>query len=197
MAISYDKPVFDNDLPLCGIDEAGRGPLAGSLVVAGVVISSHIDGLDDSKKLSEKKREELFPVILEHTRSHIVSFNAQEVDDLGISECLRLSLRSIQSFFGDEVNYLYDGNTSFGVSGLETMVRADTQVPEVAAASILSKVTRDREIIELAGRYPEYGFEKHKGYGTQEHIEAIIRYGRCAIHRRTFRIKSVDEPTLF
>jgi ribonuclease HII len=197
MATNYDLPVFGDDLPLCGIDEAGRGPLAGSLVIAGVVIGEAIDGLDDSKRLTEKRREELFPIILEHTHNHIVSFSPQEVDDLGISECLRRGLRSIQSFFGDEVNYLYDGNSTFGVSGLQTLVKADAKVQEVAAASILAKVTHDREIIAAADLYPQYGFEKHKGYGTKAHIQAIIQHGRCPIHRQSFRIKQIDEPALF
>jgi len=187
----------DAETLLCGIDEAGRGPLAGSLVIAGVVLNVPIDGLDDSKKLTEKRRERLFPQILGQARHHIVSFSSVEVDDLGISECLRRGLRSIQKYFGEEVAYLYDGNTTFGVANLETMVKADAKVPEVAAASILAKVTRDREIVKLAEQYPEYSFEKHKGYGTRAHIEAIVEHGRCPIHRTTFRIKQVDEPTLF
>ncbi len=186
-----------SDKPLCGIDEAGRGPLAGSLVIAGVVLDRPIDGLQDSKQLTAKQREALFPIILEQARHHIVSFSSADVDDLGISECLRRGLRSIQKYFGEEVAYLYDGNSTFGVGDLETMVKADAKVPEVAAASILAKVTRDREIIALAEQYPQYGFEKHKGYGTKAHIEAIIRHGRSPIHRTTFRIKAVDEPTLF
>jgi ribonuclease HII len=184
-------------LPLCGIDEAGRGPLAGSLVIAGVILGAPIEGIDDSKKLTAKRREALFPVILEQARHYIISFSSVQVDDLGISECLRRGLRAIQAYFGDEVDYLYDGNSTFGVDNLETMVKADAKVPEVAAASILAKVTRDREIIKMAEKYPEYGFEKHKGYGTKAHIEAVIVHGRCPIHRATFRIKQIDEPTLF
>jgi len=190
MPKTYDKP-------LCGIDEAGRGPLAGSLVIAGVVLERPIEGLEDSKQLTEKRREALFPIILDQARYHIVSFSSADVDDLGISECLRRGLRAIQKHFGDEVAYLYDGNSTFGVSDLETMVKADAKVPEVAAASILAKVTRDREIVALAEQYPQYGFEKHKGYGTKAHIEAIITHGRSPIHRTTFRIKQIDEPTLF
>ncbi len=182
---------------LCGIDEAGRGPLAGSLVIAGVILERPIDGLEDSKKLSEKRREALFPIILEQARYHIVSFSSGDVDDLGISECLRRGLHAIQAYFGDEVDYLYDGNSTFGVENLETMAKADAQIPEVAAASILAKVTRDREIVALAEQYPQYGFEHHKGYGTKAHIEAIITHGRSPIHRTTFRIRQIDEPTLF
>ncbi len=183
--------------PLCGIDEAGRGSLAGSLVIAGVILDTEVEGLMDSKVLSKKRREALFEVLIEQVRHRIVRFSCEEVDDLGISECLRRGLQEIQRFFGDEVEYLYDGNTTFGVPNLATMVKADAKVPEVSAASILAKVTRDREIITLAEQYPEYGFERHKGYGTQAHIEAIIAHGRCPIHRRSFRIKAIDEPTLF
>jgi ribonuclease HII len=186
-----------SQIPLCGIDEAGRGPLAGSLVIAGVILDTPITGLDDSKKLTEKRREALFPIILDQARHHIVSFSSAQVDDLGISECLRQGLRSIQAHFGAEVEYLYDGNTTFGVGNLSTLVKADAKVPEVAAASILAKVTRDHDILAMADQYPQYGFEKHKGYGTRAHIEAIVAHGRCPIHRTSFRIKQIDEPTLF
>jgi len=182
--------------PLCGIDEAGRGCIAGSLVMAGVVLTGEVDGLTDSKKLTEKRREALYPHIVEKSRYHIVSFSAEKVDDLGISECLRQGLRAIQKVL-EGCDYLFDGNSSFGVDNVTTMIKADDKVPEVSAASILAKVTRDREIVAYAERFPEYGFEKHKGYGTKAHIEAIVKYGRCEIHRKSFRIKAIDEPTLF
>ncbi len=182
--------------PLCGIDEAGRGPLAGSLVVAGVILKNPVDGLMDSKKLTEKKREALFPQVIENSEYHIVSFSAREVDELGISKCLHKGLQSIQKHLS-EAEYLFDGNSTFGVENISTMVKADDKIPEVSAASILAKVTRDREMLEMAKIYPEYGFEKHKGYGTKAHIEALVKYDRCAIHRKTFRVKGLDEPTLF
>jgi len=182
--------------PLCGIDEAGRGPLAGSLVMAGVVLTGRVDGLMDSKKLTEKKREALFPLVIENSRYHIVSFSAQEVDEMGISKCLQKGLQSIQAHLL-EAEYLFDGNSTFGVENITTMVKADDKIPEVSAASILAKVTRDREMLEMAEIYPEYGFERHKGYGTKAHIEALVKYDRCEIHRRTFRVKGLDEPTLF
>ena len=182
--------------PLCGIDEAGRGPLAGSLVIAGVILDAPIDGLDDSKRLTPKRREALYAVIEERARHHRVVFDAAQIDALGISECLRRGLREIQGYFGEEVEYLYDGNTTFGVSGLRTMVKADAQIPEVAAASILAKVTRDREMVAFSERYPAYGFDRHKGYGTRDHIDAILTHGRCPIHRRTFRVKAIDTPAL-
>ena len=181
---------------LCGIDEAGRGPLAGSLVMAGVVLKKPVEGLMDSKKLSEKRREALYPLILENSDYHIVSFSASEVDELGISKCLHEGLLSIQKNLPD-VDYLFDGNSTFGVDNITTMVKADDKIAEVSAASILAKVTRDREMLSFAKIYPEYGFEKHKGYGTKAHIEAMAKFDRCEIHRKTFRVKTLDEPPLF
>ncbi|UPT77398.1 ribonuclease HII [Sulfurovum sp. XGS-02] len=185
-----------NNKPLCGIDEAGRGPLAGSLVIAGVVLKNPIDGLMDSKKLTEKRREALYPIVIENSEYHIVTFSAKEVDKMGISKCLQTGLQSIQRHL-TEAEYLFDGNSSFGIENISTMVKADTKVAEVSAASILAKVTHDREMIEMAKKYPQYGFEKHKGYGTKAHIEALLKYDRCEMHRKTFRVKGLDEPTLF
>ena len=182
--------------PLCGIDEAGRGPLAGSLVMAGVILKNPVEGLMDSKKLTEKKREALYPLVIANSEYHIVSFSAQEVDELGISKCLHLGLQSIQKNLPD-ADYLFDGNSTFGVDNITTMVKADDKISEVSAASILAKVTRDREIVKQAKLYPEYGFERHKGYGTKAHIEALVKYDRCEIHRKTFRVKGLDEPVLF
>ncbi len=186
----------EQDRPLCGIDEAGRGCIAGSLVMAGVVLVEKIEGLMDSKRLTEKRREELYTEIVRNTQYHIVSFSAKEVDHLGISKCLKLGLETIQREIPN-TSYLFDGNRSFGVGNIETMVKADMHIPEVSAASILAKVTHDREIVDFAKRYPEYGFERHKGYVTKQHIEAVKQYGRSPVHRKTFRIKEIDEPTLF
>ena len=186
----------DNSKPLCGIDEAGRGPLAGSLVMAGVILKNPVEGLMDSKKLTEKKREVLYPLVIENSAYHIVSFSAKEVDELGISKCLHNGLQSIQKHLPN-VDYLFDGNSTFGVENIKTMVKADDKIAEVSAASILAKVTRDREMVEMAKEYPAYGFEKHKGYGTKAHIEALVKFDRCEVHRKTFKVKGLDEPTLF
>lgn len=175
----------------CGIDEAGRGPLAGSLMIAGVILHRPIAGLNDSKKLSEKKREALFETIIQHSTYHIVRFDSRQIDELGLSACLASGLREIMEVIG-EAEYLYDGNSTFGVSGLTTLVKADATVPEVSAASILAKVSRDREIVQFAPLYPHYGFEKHKGYGTAAHVEAIRQYGYCDIHRKSFKLKSLQ-----
>jgi len=173
---------------LCGIDEAGRGPLAGDLVIAGVILTKPIDGLMDSKKITPKRREELYEEIIKYSKYHIVSFSPQEIDDIGLSLCLSRGLESIQENLEADI-YLFDGNQTFGVLGITTMVKADTKVAEVSASSILAKVTHDRAIIKSSKLYPNYGFEKHKGYGTKAHIEAIKEYGYCDIHRRSFKIK--------
>lgn len=174
---------------LCGIDEAGRGPLAGDLVMAGVMLNEPIEGLMDSKQISETKRETLYEIIIQKTHYHIVSFSPQEIDEKGLSRCLGEGLESIQNHLAADI-YLFDGNQTFGVLGISTMVKADTKVAEVSAASILAKVTHDRAIIEAAKSYPQYGFEKHKGYGTKAHIEAIQQHGYTPIHRRSFKLKN-------
>lgn len=177
---------------LCGIDEAGRGPIAGDLVVAGCIFTSSvkISGLNDSKKISEKKRYELFDKIVPNTTNHIVVIGANELDEKGISRCMKEALNEIKSVLNAD-EYLFDGNTDFGVSDLSTMVKADGKVAEVSAASILAKVTHDINIIRDSKKYPEYGFERHKGYGTALHIEMIRKYGYCPIHRRSFKIKKL------
>ncbi len=176
---------------LCGIDEAGRGPLAGDLVVAGVILKKEIEGLMDSKRLSEKKRETLYSQIIENSHHHIVSFSPKTVDTYGISHCLGKGLEEIMQTLKAKV-YLFDGNQTFGVLGISTMVKADTKVTEVSAASILAKVTHDQAIIKASKEYPQYGFEKHKGYGTKAHIEAIRKYGYSPLHRRSFQLKGLN-----
>jgi len=181
---------------LCGIDEAGRGPIAGDLVMAGCILCEDIEGLNDSKKLTEKKRELLYEKIVTSSASyHIVKFSSQDIDNNGISYCLREGLLEIlHNLQADE--YLFDGNTNFGVKNLQTMIKADGKIAEVSAASILAKVTHDRDILKLAKKYPEYQLEKHKGYGTKLHIEMIKKYGYSPIHRRSYKIKAL-QATLF
>ncbi len=180
---------------LCGIDEAGRGPLAGDLVMAGCILRETIIGLNDSKKLTEKKRETLYKEIVKCSTYHIVKFSASAIDANGIAHCLREGLKEIMQNIEAE-NYLFDGNSNFGVEGLETMIKADGKVAEVSAASILAKVIHDRDILELAKEYPEYQLEKHKGYGTKLHIAMIKKYGYSPIHRKSYRVKAL-EPNLF
>lgn len=182
-------------MKLCGIDEAGRGPIAGPLVMAGVILNNVVEGLTDSKQLSEKQREVLFEKIIKNAKYHIIRFSARQIDESGMSKCLANGLKAIMTALGD-ADYLFDGNSTFGVNGIRTKIKADVDVPEVSAASILAKVTRDHEMVTMAKHYPEYGFEKHKGYGTKAHIEAIKQYGYCDIHRKSFRLKAL-QPTLF
>ncbi len=186
---------------LCGIDEAGRGPFAGPLVVAGVVLTKDLEELDDSKKLTEKKREKLFDIIKDNSFHHIVFTSAKQIDELGLSICLQNSIKEIMKNI-DAKEYLMDGNTAFGIANLHYLIKADAQIKEVSAASILAKVSRDRYMCDIASSYPEFCFEKHKGYGTKAHIEAIKNHGYSDIHRRSFKIKQLEnmvikEPTLF
>lgn len=184
---------------LCGIDEAGRGPLAGPLVVAGVVLHREIAQLNDSKQLSEKKREELFEQIVQNSSYHIVITDHIQLDTIGLSKALKRSIEEIMESVSAQ-EYLMDGNTSFGITTLQHKIKADATVKEVSAASILAKVTRDRIMMDLALMYPEYEFEKHKGYGTKRHIELIQEFGLCDIHRKSFKLKALEnhnQPNLF
>jgi ribonuclease HII len=176
---------------LCGIDEAGRGPFAGPMTVAGVVLKNDIKELDDSKKLTEKKREKLFDIIKDNSIYHVVFTSAKDIDELGLSICLQNSIKEIMKNIEAE-QYLMDGNTAFGIENLEFLIKADAQIQEVSAASILAKVSRDRYMCDIAKEYPLYSFEKHKGYGTKAHTDAIIEHGYCDIHRRTFKIKKLE-----
>ena len=180
---------------ICGIDEAGRGPLAGPLVVAGVVFTKKVYKLNDSKKLTAKRREELFDRICKNSIYKIVMIDNEEIDTIGISTAIAKALRQIVASIKAD-SYIFDGNTNFGVQGIQTQIKADESIKEVMAASILAKVTRDRLMCEYDKLYPQYGFCKHKGYGTKEHIEAIRRYGLCPIHRKSFKPKAL-QPILF
>ena len=184
-------------IKLCGIDEAGRGPIAGPLVVAGVIIKNKISGLNDSKQLSEKKREALFDTIIENTYHHIVFTDAKTIDKIGLSLCLKNSILEIMSKLDENAtSFLMDGNTSFGIQTLEHKIKADATVQEVSAASILAKVSRDRYMCEIAKDYENYNFQKHKGYGTKAHVDAIKEFGRSDQHRFTFKLKALGEEAI-
>lgn len=178
----------------CGIDEAGRGPLAGPLVVAGVILLEDIQNLADSKVLSEKKREKLFDEIKQKSKYHIVFKSAKQIDDLGISFCIKESILEImKTLQNDASSFLMDGNTNFGIENLQKEIKADAKYKEVSAASILSKVSRDRFMDSISENYPEYNFKKHKGYGTKAHVDAIKEFGRSDIHRFSFKLKALGE----
>lgn len=181
---------------LCGIDEAGRGCLAGPLVVAGAILKEPILGLNDSKQLSEKQRETYFEILQNKAEFKIVFCDHIMVDTKGLSACLKYAIETIKSHFNGH-DILMDGNCNFGVQGITTMIKADAKVPEVSAASILAKVSRDRYMCEIASRYPLYEFEKHKGYGSALHVEKIKAFGYCEIHRKSFKLKSLSQPSLF
>lgn len=179
---------------LCGIDEAGRGPIAGPLVVAGVVLIETIIGLNDSKVLSEKKREKLFDEIIEKSKYHIVFTDAKTIDEKGLSTCLRNSIIEIMENlkkYCDE--FLMDGNTTFKINDLKCKIKADATVSQVSAASILAKVSRDKYMCDISEKYSKYNFEKHKGYGTKAHVDAIKQYGRSDEHRVSFKLKALNE----
>jgi ribonuclease HII len=177
---------------LCGIDEAGRGCLAGPLVVAGVILQSEIEGLDDSKKLTERKREVLFEKIVQNSLYEIVFTDNKTIDKIGLSKAISDSIEKILEKLQPSIAIM-DGNTNFGILGVQAVVKADSKVPEVSAASILAKVSRDRYMVEMDSSYPVYGFQQHKGYGTKKHIEQIRTYGRSELHRVSFFIKGLDD----
>ncbi|MCT7446918.1 ribonuclease HII [Aliarcobacter skirrowii] len=178
----------------CGIDEAGRGPLAGPLVVAGVILLEDIQNIADSKVLSEKKREKLFDEIKQKSKYHIVFKSAKQIDDLGISFCIKESILEImKTLQNDASSFLMDGNTNFGIENLQKEIKADAKYKEVSAASILAKVSRDRFMDSISANYPEYNFKKHKGYGTKAHVDAIKEFGRSDIHRFSFKLKALKE----
>jgi ribonuclease HII len=178
---------------ICGTDEAGRGPLAGDVFAAAVILPEGfvIEGLDDSKKLTEKKREKLFDVIISNAVScGIASCTPQEIDELNILNAALLAMRRAVAKLDPQPDFLLiDGNVTKGFSlPCRAVVGGDGIVPEIAAASVLAKVSRDRQCLELDRMYPGYGFAKHKGYPTAEHYRAIEENGVLPIHRKSFRL---------
>lgn len=177
---------------VCGVDEAGRGPLAGPVCAAAVILAPDtvIEGLDDSKKLSEKKRERLFDVITEKAISFSVAFGTlEEIESLNILEATFLAMnRAIDGLSVKPDFALIDGNRAPKNIKIpcETVIKGDSKSMSVAAASVLAKVTRDRLMLKYDAEYPQYDFKKHKGYGTKEHTELIKKYGPCEIHRLSF-----------
>ena len=183
---------------ICGIDEAGRGPLAGPVYAAAVILPPDcvIDGLNDSKKLTEKKRERLFDEIKEKALAYgIASADEKEIDEINILNATFLAMkRAVDSLSVKPDLALIDGNQK-PHTGIEevTVVKGDAKSMSIAAASVLAKVSRDRFMLETAKKYPQYEFERHKGYGTKLHYEKISQYGVCEIHRRTFLKKILGE----
>ena len=191
---SYEKEQEKYDVgyrAVCGIDEAGRGPLCGPVVAAAVILplGEVIDGLDDSKKLTEKKRERLFDIIKERAIAYcIAEASPEEIDELNILGATMLAMnRAVEGLAVPADFALIDGNCSRGFKiPTETVVKGDSISMSIAAASILAKVTRDRGCIELDKAYPQYGIAKHKGYPTKDHMDAVREHGPSPIHRRSF-----------
>ena len=176
---------------LCGVDEAGRGPLAGPVCAAAVILPRDIDipGLNDSKKLSEKQRELLYDIIIRESLSYGIAFSTvEEIEQLNILQATFLAMnRAISQLSLKPELALIDGNRNTGIEmPSQCVVKGDSKCADIAAASILAKVTRDRCMYELAREYPQYHFEKHKGYGTKLHYEAIREYGPSPVHRMSF-----------
>ncbi len=188
----FEEKYYEQGLKLvCGVDEAGRGPLAGPVCAAAVILPAYIDipGLDDSKKLSDKRRRELFPIIKERAVAYGIGFaDCREIDEINILQATFLAMeRAIDSLEVRPEVALIDGNRQkdFCLTA-ETVVHGDSLSASIAAASILAKVTRDDVMLEMAKEYPQYGFEIHKGYGTKAHYAALAEFGPCPIHRMTF-----------
>ncbi len=182
---------------VAGTDEAGRGPLAGPVYAAAVILPEglYIEGLNDSKKISEKKREKLFDIICENAISYAVaSASVEEIDSLNILNAAQLAMRRAVAMLDPKADaVIVDGNIArdFDIPAF-TLVKGDSISMSVAAASILAKVSRDRVCAELDREFPEYGFARHKGYGTKEHMELLRKYGPASVHRKTF-LKFLDK----
>lgn len=189
----FEKAASDSGFScICGVDEAGRGPLAGPVCAAAVILpeGAVIEGLDDSKKLTEKKRERLYDIIKQTAVAYSVAYGTlEEIETVNILEATYLAMnRAIEGLTVKPDFALIDGNrVPRGIKiPCETIVKGDSKSMSVAAASVLAKVTRDRLMLEYDKKYPEYNFKKHKGYGTKEHTELIKQYGPCEIHRLSF-----------
>lgn len=186
--------MIKNDEIICGIDEAGRGCLAGSLFVCGVLCKKSelitINEIKDSKKLSQKKRKLIYIKAKEvGIRHFVVKIEPKEIDELGISKTMASALNKIKLSLPC-LTYIFDGNTDFGISEINTLIKGDSLIPQISLASIIAKVYKDRECENLHTLYPLYNFHKNKGYGTNEHRELIKKYGLSDVHRKSFKIKN-------
>ena len=192
VTIVNDKRIYSEGIEnVCGVDEAGRGPLAGPVCAAACIlpVGLEIPGLDDSKKLSPQKREELYDVIVESALSYGIAFSSvEEIEALNILNATFLAMnRAIEQLSPQPALALIDGNRNSGIRiPSRCVVKGDSLCADIAAASVLAKVTRDRYMLSMAEEYPQYGFEKHKGYGTALHYSALRSYGPCPIHRPSF-----------
>lgn len=187
----FDSACRENYPLVCGVDEAGRGPLAGDVFAAAVVFDADtvIEGINDSKKLTEKKREQLFDEIIKKAKFYSIQrATIAEIEEINILNAAMLAMkRSVEALECTPDIVLVDGNKLPPIeSNKEAIVKGDAKSQSIAAASILAKVSRDRYMLEMAEKYPQYHFEKHKGYGTKAHYQAIDEFGACEIHRPSF-----------
>ncbi len=183
---------------ICGVDEAGRGPLAGPVCAAAVILPDDtiIEGVNDSKKLSEKKREALFDVIISSVRSYSIAYaTVDEIENMNILNATMLAMKRAVEGLNVKADYaMIDGNRLPNLDiDSEFIIKGDAKSMSIAAASILAKVSRDRLLYEYAKEYPQYHFDKHKGYGTKAHVEALKKYGPCPYHRLSFLGKILDK----
>jgi ribonuclease HII len=204
MKTDYEFPLWETIGIICGIDEVGRGPLAGPVVAGAVVFprwyqpdGGMLEQLNDSKKLSARMRETLVPEIKKNALAWAVAVVEPEtIDSINILQATMLAMNSaVESLSVIPELLLVDGNrfkTSLGIP-YTTIVKGDSKVFSIAAASVLAKIHRDRIMTTYSTEWPEYGFERHVGYGTGEHVRAIIQYGRCPIHRKSFKLKKLGE----
>ncbi len=188
----FENALYEQGIQLiCGVDEAGRGPLAGPVCAAAVILPANIEipGLNDSKKLSDKRRRELFPIIQEKAIAYAIAYaDHAEIDSVNILQATYNAMERAIAGLAVRPEYaLIDGNRSrdFGLP-VQTVVHGDSLSASIAAASILAKVSRDDLMLQMAQKYPQYGFEIHKGYGTKAHYQALSQHGPSEIHRRTF-----------
>ncbi len=199
MTYEYEKQaVSEGFSTVCGIDEAGRGPLCGPVCAAAVILplDCEIEGINDSKKISEKKREQIFEVIKEKAVAYSVCMvDAKTIDEINILQATFMAMRGAYEGLGVKCDIaLIDGNQKPGLPCEQrTVVKGDAKSISIAAASILAKVSRDRYMREVDEKYPEYQFAKHKGYGTKLHYEMIAEHGICEEHRRSFLKKILGE----
>ncbi len=197
--LEYENNALNNGYEvICGVDEAGRGPLAGPVYAAAVILpNGHIvEGVNDSKKISEKKRELLFDKIISESVSYSVGIATEkEIDEINILQATFLAMRRAVDGLAVKPDIAFiDGNRKPGLDIEEqVIVKGDAKSANIAAASIITKVSRDRYMLQMAEKYPQYQFEKHKGYGTKLHYEMIEKYGISPIHRKTFLKKVLNK----
>lgn len=177
---------------ICGIDEVGRGCVAGDMLVCGCILKKEILGLRDSKKLSEKKRNEFYEIIIKNSDFKFCWYSSELIDEKGLSWCLKDSILQIQKELKANV-YIMDGNTNFNIQNVQAIIKADDKIPSVSAASILAKVTRDEYMQKMHELYPHYAYNSNKGYLSKAHLEAIRKFGISPIQRKSFKIKEFEK----